>query len=225
MFRLFFVAFVGERRTGVAPVSDSKEAAQAGDENLRQARRLSYELHESPGVMVWPLRVLAVLSLVGGVIGVEESYWMKFAGAESKFFVEPATLAQRIFVPFAHSPVAATTGLLAVLVGFFVARTLYRNARSDPLPAKLGALSRAIQNRFYFDEIYEATLIRAHDFIAAVADWIDRWIVEGFCIGLVRGGTDLAGRALRLVQTGNLQTYAFLFVLGVAVVLWFVLGK
>jgi len=93
------------------------------------------------------------------------------------------------------------------------------------LPAKIGPLARGMRNRFYFDEIYEATVIRAHDFIAAVADWIDRWIVEGFCIGLVRGGTDLAGRALRLVQTGNLQTYAFLFVLGVAVVLWFVLGK
>jgi hypothetical protein len=58
-----------------------------------------------------------------------------------------------------------------------------------------------------------------------VADWIDRWIVEGFGIGLVRDGTSLAGRALRLLQTGNLQTYAFLFVLGVAVLLWFVLGK
>ena len=39
------------------------------------------------------------------------------------------------------------------------------------------------------------------------------------------GATNLFGRALRLVQNGNLQTYAFLFVLGVAVVLWFVLGK
>ena len=54
---------------------------------------------------------------------------------------------------------------------------------------------------------------------------LDRWLLEGFCIGLVRGGTDLTGRALRLVQTGNLQTYAFLFVLGVALVLYFVLGK
>ena len=111
------------------------------------------------------------------------------------------------------------------MVGFLAARVFYRNAKTDALPAKLGALSRAMQNRFYFDEIYEATVIRAHDFIAAVADWIDRWIVEGFCIGLVRGGTDLTGRALRLVQTGNLLTYAVLFVLGVAVVLWFVLGK
>jgi hypothetical protein len=37
------------------------------------------------------------------------------------------------------------------------------------------------------------------------------------------GTTELFGRALRLVQTGNLQTYAFLFVAGVAVVLYLVL--
>jgi len=49
--------------------------------------------------------------------------------------------------------------------------------------------------------------------------------VDGGGIGLVRGGTDITGRALRLMQTGNLQTYAFLFALGVAVVLYFVLGK
>src|SRR5439155_16226716 len=110
-------------------------------------------------------------------------------------------------------------------IGISAAYKIYAKATSDPLPSKLGWLSPAMANRFYFDELYEATFIRAHDFIATVADWIDRWIVEGFCIGLVRGGTDLTGRALRLVQTGNLQTYAFLFVLGVAVVLWFVLGK
>jgi NADH-quinone oxidoreductase subunit L len=116
-------------------------------------------------------------------------------------------------------------GIAFVAVGFFAARSLYRDAVSDPLPAKLGGLATAMKNRFYFDEFYEATFIRAHDFIAAVMDWIDRWLVEGLCIGLVRGGTDLTGRALRLVQTGNLQTYAFLFVLGVAVVMYFVLGK
>jgi NADH:ubiquinone oxidoreductase subunit 5 (subunit L)/multisubunit Na+/H+ antiporter MnhA subunit len=82
-----------------------------------------------------------------------------------------------------------------------------------------------MKNKFYFDELYEATVIRLHDFIAAVSDWFDRWIVEGACIGLIRGGTDLTGRALRLVQTGNLQTYAFLFVFGVAVLLYFVLVK
>ena len=105
----------------------------------------------------------------------------------------------------------------------FAARALYQNAPDDPLPAKLGKFATAMKNRFYFDEIYEATFIRAHDFIAAVMDFIDRWVVDWGGIGLVRGGTDFTGRALRLLQTGNLQTYAFLFALGVAVVLYWVL--
>jgi NADH-quinone oxidoreductase subunit L len=203
MFRLFFVALVGEPRT--------KEASHA---------------QESPGVMVWPLRILAVLAIFGGVIGISEIFNSQFtSGEHGEAGKHALTFVQRLTEPFTHAPVAAGIGIAATIIGFLVARSLYGKAKSDPLPAKFGALSRAMANRFYFDELYEATVIRAHDFIAAVADWLDRWIVEGFCIGLVRGGTDLTGRALRLVQTGNLQTYAFLFVLGVAVVLWFVLGK
>ena len=198
MFRLVFVAFLGSERT--------HEAGHA---------------HESPGVMIWPLRILAVASAIGGVIGIEALFGEMFK-VEGE---HPHGLVAQLVYPFQHAPVAAFSGLAAFAVGLFAAWKLYGNTKTDPLPEKLGALSRAMANRFYFDEFYEATFIRAHDLIAAVADWIDRWIVEGFCIGLVRGGTDLTGRALRLVQTGNLQTYAFLFVLGVAVVLWFVLGK
>jgi NADH-quinone oxidoreductase subunit L len=100
---------------------------------------------------------------------------------------------------------------------------LFVNALCEPRKTrkKLGVFLDA--RPLFADEIYEATSFAPRLILGP--DWIDRWIVEGFCIGLVRGGTDLTGRALRLVQTGNLQTYAFLFVLGVAVVLWFVLGK
>jgi len=203
MFRLFFVALVGEPKT--------HEASNA---------------HESPGVMIWPLRILAVLATFGGVMGISEIFNGQFAAGAHGEAGEPAlTFVQRLTEPFTHAPVAAGIGIAATIIGFLIARALYANAKSDPLPAKLGWLSRAMASRFYFDEIYEATVIRIHDGLATISDWIDRWIVEGFCIGLVRGGTDLTGRALRLVQTGNLQTYAFLFVLGVAVVLWFVLGK
>jgi NADH-quinone oxidoreductase subunit L len=197
MFRLFYVAFVGKPRT----------------ETARHA-------HESPKVMTLPLLVLALFAVIGGVIGIMEIYGTQFSGE-----AEHGSIVQRIVEPFTHSLAGSICGLTAVIVGLFTARTFYLNAETDPLPAKLGGLATAMKNRFYFDELYEATFIRAHDFIATVADWIDRWLVEGFCIGAIRGGTDLTGRALRLVQTGNLQTYAFLFVLGVAVLLYFVLGK
>jgi NADH-quinone oxidoreductase subunit L len=207
MFRLFFVAFVGKSRTETAG-----------------------HAHESPAVMTWPLQVLAVFAIIGGLIGASEIFKAQFESPNPYAmnmndlpFYE--VFIAKILLPFYHSPLAAFGGLAVVAAGFFTAFKLYSNVETDPLPAKLGKFATAMKNRFYFDEFYEATFIRAHDFIAAVMDWIDRWLVDWACIGLVRGGTDITGRALRLMQTGNLQTYAFLFALGVAVVLYFVLGK
>jgi NADH-quinone oxidoreductase subunit L len=197
IFRLFFVVFFGKEK--------SETASHA---------------HETPAVMTWPLVVLAFFAVVGGVIGIAGIYGAQFVGES-----EHASLIQRVVEPFAHSPVGAWIGIGCVAVGFFAAFSLYAKAEKDPLPAMLGPVATWMKNKFYFDEIYEATFIRLHDFIAAVMDVIDRWIVEGCCIGLVRGGTDLTGRALRLLQSGNLQFYAFLFVFGVAVMLYFVLVK
>jgi NADH-quinone oxidoreductase subunit L len=195
-FRLFFVVFFGQEK--------SKAASHA---------------HESSLVITLPLIVLAVFAAIGGFIGVVNNYASQFAPDH-----ETLSFAQQLMEPL-KTPIPMLIGIGVALLGIFLAFLLYKNATNDPLPAKLGKLAVMMKNRFYFDEFYEATFIRAHDFIATVADWIDRWIVEGACIGFLRGGTDLSGRALRLVQTGNLQTYAFLFVLGVALLLYFVLGK
>ena len=193
-FRLFFVVFFGKEK--------SKAASHA---------------HESPLVMTLPLVALAVFAAIGGFIGIWNNYGSQFIADHKTLSV-----AEQVLEPLKNiGPMLA--GLAATVVGIFLAFSLYKNSSSDPLPSKLGGLATAMKNKFYFDELYEATFIRAHDFIATVMDVIDRWFVEGFCIGLVRGGTDFTGRALRLVQTGNLQTYAFLFVLGVAALLYFVL--
>ncbi|PWU20578.1 MAG: NADH-quinone oxidoreductase subunit L [Verrucomicrobia bacterium] len=197
MFRVVFVVFSGPAR--------SDGAGHAA---------------ESPSVMLWPLRILAVFSLIGGVIGVDALYNKMFEPLSDEFHY---ALWQRLLLPFAEAPFAATLGLLAAAAGFFAAYRLYTNVLTDPLPEKLGSTSQWLRDRLYFDELYEATVIRFHDRLAALANWFERWIIEGFCIGLVRGGTDLTGRMLRQVQSGNLQTYAFLFALGVALVLYFVL--
>ncbi|HTR41743.1 MAG TPA: NADH-quinone oxidoreductase subunit L [Pseudomonadales bacterium] len=196
IFRLFFVVFFSKEK------SDHAKHA-----------------HESSPIITFPLVILAVLALIGGVIGIQGIYHYGMTGETEK----SAGFIAALIEPFTSSPVTAGVGIAAFLFGIFLAYTLYAKTETDPLPAKLGGLATLMKNKFYFDEIYEATFVRAHDCIAAVADWIDRWLVEGLCIGFVRGGTDLTGRALRYLQSGNLQTYAFLFVLGVAVALYFVL--
>jgi NADH-quinone oxidoreductase subunit L len=199
MFRLVFVVFFGPARFDHAS-----------------------HAHESPGVMVWPLRILAVFSLIGGFIGVESVYARQFTGESAG---HAASFWEQLFAPFIHSPGAALFGLFALAIGFFGAYKFYAKADKDPFPEEFPTLSRAMRNRFYFDEIYEATFIRLHDTLAAIADWIDRWIIAGLGVRGIHGTTEFAGRALRLLQTGNLQTYALLFVLGVAALLFFVFRK
>jgi NADH-quinone oxidoreductase subunit L len=199
MFRLFLVAFLGR-------------AKSAGADHA----------HESPPVMTQPLIFLAVLSVVGGFLGLSHFIGQQFPAAESEAHGGSAF---DPFAPFNHAPAAAFFGIFAVVLGFSAAWALYANAEMDPLPGKLQRLARAMRNRFYFDEIYESIFIPIHDAVAKVADGADRWIIAGFFVRGIHGTTEIFGRALRLVQTGNLQTYLFLFAAGAALVLYLVLCR
>jgi NADH-quinone oxidoreductase subunit L len=197
MFRLIFVAFLGSPRT--------EAVAHA---------------HEAPPVMKWPLIILAVPSALAGLWGLDTFVAHHFhPGTEG-----PGTSWWReMFAPFGHSPLAALGGLGALLFGFSAARAFYQGAVRDPLPERLGELSRLLRHRFYFDELYEKLIALTHETLARLADWIDRWIIAGLGVRGLHGTTEIFGRALRLVQTGNLQTYAFLFVIGVVIVVIFAL--
>ena len=164
--------------------------------------------HESPREMTIPLLALAVPSVFGGFLGIAELYGEQLGESHAGYHV-----------------LAVAASLAALIFGFAFALGLYWNAAKDPLPEKIGALSRALSNRLYFDELYAATVIKFQEITAAIADWFDEWIIAGLMVRGAHGTTELFGRALRLVQTGNLQTYAFLFVLGVAALLYFVIGR
>ena len=199
MFRLYYVAFLGGARTDAAA-----------------------HAHESPPVMVWPLRVLAVPSALAGFWGIEALFDRVLAGGHP---VQDLPFLEQLFAPINHAPLAALGGLIAVVFGFAFAREFYQNAALDPLPQRLGALARGMKNRFYFDEIYDFLIALTQETLARFAQFVDRWIIAGLLVRGAHGSTELFGRALRLVQTGNLQTYTFLFVLGVALLLIFVIGN
>ena len=101
--------------------------------------------------------------------------------------------------------------------GLLLACYLYLNVESDPLPAKMQAASGILRHKFYFDEIYGWLIAMTQDALAMIANGFDGGIK--LFIRAVQGTTELAGRYLRLLQTGNLQTYTFLFAAGIALVL------
>jgi len=158
---------------------------------------------ESSAVMTTPMVILAVPSLLAGFWGIPAIYGQ---------VLRPEAAG--------HAGWAVAVSLLAVIVGFVLAFRLYRDASEDPLAKRWVALANAARHRFYFDECYRATVIRFQDGLGTISEWVDRWLIGGLLVRGSAGFIDLVGRVLRLIQTGNLQTYALLFVLGVALVIF-----
>ena len=197
MIRLVLVVFFGPAK------SDSSEHA-----------------HESPPVLLWPLRVLAVFSFIGGFIAVEQILQKQFGSHDTDHAI---SWVEQLILPFRHSLLASLLGLLATGLGFALAWKLYRRAEKDPIPERVPGISRMIRNAFYLDTLYQGVFVRLHDLFSAIATWLDRVLIATVAVRGTHGTTELLGRALRLLQTGNVQTYAFLFALGVALVLYLAL--
>jgi len=174
---------------------------------------LPHHAHESPPIMTLPLVVLAVASVIGGFIGIATWLAPQF-GREAPEWFAP-------FEPFRAAPVPACLGLGVFALGLILAWQLYAKATSDPLPAHLATLSRLLRNKFYFDELYAWIVRTTQDALAVVAGFVDE-IIKGLVL-VVQGTADLTGRGLRQLQSGNLQTYTFLFAAGIALALYFML--
>ena len=165
--------------------------------------------HESPRVMTIPLVILAVLSLVGGWsfgdFGIKNFFHDWAAGVA---VVPPAE-------PNAFLEMIVPGGV--VLLGLVSAFYLYWGAATDPLDLKI------LANKFYFDEIYDQSLVGGQQLAARFLNWIDSWILDGL---IIRGSAYISvgvGEILRLFQTGSLQGYAFLFSLGGLLLIYFTL--
>jgi NADH-quinone oxidoreductase subunit L len=154
--------------------------------------------HESPPVMAVPLVLLAIPSLIAGFPPIEHIF---FPMAEEAGPSIPAML------------VSVAVFIAGIGAGF----VLYRDKNSDPVSIPLFA------NRFYIDQFYSVLVKWTQDALAGVAAFVDRWVIDG---GIVRGlgGTTWGfGFALRFLQIGNLQAYAFLFGFGVVLLLYLIL--
>jgi NADH-quinone oxidoreductase subunit L len=190
------------------------------------------EPHESPWQMWLPLAILGTLALFGGVLnaGALELFGVHWMPLEH--FLEPvfknASESVRV-VEGAEHLLGTFLGLalVAVAVGAGGAYYIYVSTQGElarVFTEKFPGLHQLVYDKWRVDELYEETVIGAVDSLAEFGAWADKWIVDGIIAKLsaflVRG----SGSLLRQLQTGRVQAYAAVMVVGLGSVGWFLVA-
>ena len=156
--------------------------------------------HEAPLTMTFPLMFLAVVTCFAGFIPFGH-------------FVSADNMVYDIHLDW---NVAGTSIIIAV-ASIFLATYMYigeRQPKADALAEKFQKLHRWAYKRFYLDEVYQFVthrIIIAH--ISKPIAKFDRRIVDGF-FNFLAWGTNGLSTAIRGFQSGSVQKYAFVFLLG-----------
>jgi NADH-quinone oxidoreductase subunit L len=229
MFRLWFKTFFGpEHFEEPADLHSRGAAVQAHSGShavmvADHAETHTHGVHESPWIMLFPLAVLALLSIIGGWVGIPAAL-----GGHNEFehFLDPvfSNAATEVAVAAGHRlelGLAAASVLVAIF-GLFIAYVFYykKPGTAAALAKRAPALYRLVENKFYGDEIYGgivfALLISTRIFLGGI---VDGGIVNGS--GAAAGATTRGlGSLVRRVQSGNIRSYAGWLALGAAAVLF-----
>lgn len=182
------------------------------------------QAHESPLTILIPLGALAAGSLFAGF-----AFKDLFAGhAVGEFFRASLKFADgnHILDEMHHVPFGvAILPTIMMLLGLAVAWQFY--IRRPDIPMELArqhpVLYRFLLNKWYFDEIYEAILVRPTKWLGRLL-WKggDGWLIDGFGPdGVSARVLDVTRNVVRL-QTGYLYHYAFAMLIGAAALItWF----
>jgi NADH-quinone oxidoreductase subunit L len=241
MFRLWFMTFFGEYRG---------EAESHGGHDAHGGHGHG-GIHESPWVMVVPLVILAILSVIGGYVGVPGSLggsnqFDKFLGP---VFHVSAPAAENVAVGEKNVPQQQTEGaepktetstelmftgisVLAAFLGFGLAWQLYY--RNPSLPEKIAAsmhgLYTAVVNKYYVDEFYGALFVKPLIEGSTRILWhgVDQRVIDAAVNDAGEGARHVSDEA-RHMQSGNIRSYAGWIAVGSAVViafmLWMAVGR
>lgn len=195
MFRLLFITFFGSFR---------------GTEEQR------HHVHESPAAMTLPLIILAVLSIIGGFVGVPEVFM--HGGEKLADFLSPVIPVTQ------HGEVSHSTEMMLMGLTTAIAITAilfawmrYKIYR-DEQPTALG---KFLENKWYVDELYDAVVVKPIGKLGVVANkFIERSLIDGLVNGVGRL-INYGSRQLRWLQSGQVGSYVLLMV--ISMLLFFVL--
>ena len=236
MFRLWYKTFLGPYRFDEskalhehgAPAHGSTNSALTTEAEHDQGQAAhAHGVHESNWVMLLPLVVLALLSLIGGWVGVPGALG---GHNEIEHFLDPVFAAsgqsQNALnadqISYGLERGLAAVSVLTAATGWFFAWLFYSKKRGTAaaLAHRFQPVYNVVVNKFYVDELYHAVFVTGLlGFTRLVLYGLgDRLGVDG--AGKLAGWIALdTGEAVRRVQSGNLRSYAGWLALGAAVVI------
>lgn len=224
MFRLWFKTFFGAERFDEHTLGQPHADAQHGaDEHDEGQIAQHHGVHESPFIMLLPLIVLAVLSVIGGWVGVPAA---QGGSDEIGHFLAPvlATAATEAIEPASHGLELglAFVSLLVAFAGFAIAYLFYfrKPGTAAGFARRAPALYRLVENKFYVDEFYRFAIVTPLLAFSRIALSLifDKALVGGFGAGSAAGTRGLGSLARRM-QSGNIRSYAGWLALGAAAVI------
>jgi NADH-quinone oxidoreductase subunit L len=209
MFRLWFMTFFGDYR--------GREAAEH-----RPATGHGHgghgDPHESPMIMLVPLMILAILSVIGGWVGIggRFEHFLAPVFGEGSSAVATEALSRSTEITLMVISVAAA------FLGFYLAYVLYLKRPELPqqIADALGGIYKAVVNKYYVDEIY------ADLFVKPLVDGSTRILWHGVDQGVIDAaindtadGARHVSNAARHMQSGNVRSYAGWVAAGGAVII------
>jgi len=194
--------------------------------------------HETPWTMTLPLVILAFFSLTYGWVGIPDDFLNRNFGPRNWFHDWVAsTLPEHVAAPqFGFMPLVTslTVAIGGLLIGWLVYRK-FEAGQEDPLKKLLGPFYKVLQNKYYFDEIYDVIFVKPAIWISETFSylWLDRKLIDGFLhliarvtnsigsffrnyidLPIINGfgdfmgeGAKKLGKNFRVVQTGRVQQY------------------
>jgi len=203
MFRLIFLTFHGKER--LAP-------------------EVKAHLHESPPMMTVPLMILAFFSIVSGYIGLPVVLGKNVNWIEH--FLHPVIAgAHEVHLSITTEWVLILISVAVALFGIFMAYVFYMKKPQIPhnLVARFPKLYKLLFNKYYVDEIYEATIVNPLVRGSEVAyKNFDLKVIDGTANGSARAA-GVFGKIFSYFQTGLLKDYALIFLLGAIILLGYLL--
>ena len=172
-------------------------------------------MHESPSSMTIPLIILAILSIVGGFVGIPEV--IMHGGDKLGVFLSPV-------IPIHHhegAPVSASTefGLMALssilmIVMIVFAWFKFRNYQRT----EATGFGKVLENKWYVDEIYDKAIVNPlNKFGGFLKDIIEKKVVDGMVNGVGKV-VNYSSRQLRLIQSGQVGNYVLLMVVSMVII-------